>query len=147
MAQAKIETEKNDVQKILDKMAVDQLAIQQKIDGVNAEITKQQELQRIEIANYQAKIDKSRENQAIEMAQYQAKIDKQIIDNAKELADYTKLMDEKKAQIVSEYDIYKNLVAQKQQLDSTYFAKFGEQLRAQLAQVDSLANRISSLSI
>lgn len=147
LKQGAINTDKTQVELILEKMAVDRENIQLKIDWLNTELAKKQEIHAQEMADYEVKMQKSREAQALEMLQYQQKIDKQLTINSTELKDYSEKMKEKSLLIQSENIVYQDLIKSKQKLDNEYFAKFWVQLQAQLDKVETLASRLRSLNM
>lgn len=142
-----INTDKTQVEIILEKMAIDKQNIQLKIDWLNAELLKKQEIQAQEVRDYEIKMQKSRDAQALEISQYQEKINKKLADNATELKDYADKMKQKALLLESENKVYQDLIASKKKLDDEYFARFWVQLQAQLDKVETLANRLRSLNI
>lgn len=142
---AEVSLNRTDVEKIIEKMNLDKVAINAKIASIEAEIVKKQELHTIELTQYQDRMAKSKVEFDKEIAQAQAKINRKITDNAIELAEYTELMKKKETQLKSEAQVYADLVKQKRILDNNYFAYFGEQIQKQISQVDALISKMNSL--
>lgn len=142
---AEVATNRTDVEKIIEKMNLDSIAIEAKIKSVNDEIIKKQELHTIELQQYTDRMNKSKIEHDKELQQYQVRINKKIADNAAEIASHTELMEKKEMQIRNEFETYKDLVNQKRILDNNYFAYFGEQIQKQITQVESLISKMRSL--
>lgn len=145
MLNAEVATNRTDVEKIIEKMNLDKIAIETKIKSVNDEIVKKQELHAIEITQYQDRMNKSKIEHENELAQYRIRITRKIADNEEEIASHTQLMQKKEMQIQSEFEKYKDLVREKRILDNNYFAYFGEQIRNQITQVEALINKMRSV--
>lgn len=122
-----LERDKTPTQRILEKMELDKKEAEAKILQIQEEIQKKTEAHNLELE------------------QLKTKAEQKLIDIKKEEEDFKILMENKKQEILSEGQVYRNLVNEKKLLDEDYFNTFSERIKRQMKEIEDVRKSLEKL--
>lgn len=126
---AQEEADKGETQKIIDRMAADKEAYDEKRKALEDEISKKTEAHNLEMTQFKEKAE-------FKKAQLEG-----------EILDFQRQMKFKQEEIQKEVDLYVSVVQQKRAVDDAYFANFSKQIKAQASELDAVLAKMSKAGI